>query len=240
VIYKLWTSGVPGQQFFLVENRQKIGFDYYLPGTGLLIYHVDEAQSGNNNQWYPGHTSSGHYLVAVEQADGLWELEKDINPGNAGDPYPGSSDNRTFNDTTIPDSKDYNFNTTYVAVENISDSGDTMTADIIVTTIGVEEMSQFYAQGLVLKIAPSIGRRAFTISFGTTVEQTAMDVKIFDALGRQVKSFSDVNSATALTWYADNNQGEMVPPGVYFVQLTVRHTGSTAVLAKANKIILVE
>ena len=240
VIYKLWTSGAPGQQFFLVENRQKTGFDYYLPGSGLMIYHVDEAQSGNNYQWYPGHTTSGHYLVAVEQADGLWELEKNINAGNAGDPYPGSSNNRALNDTTVPDSKDYNFNTTYVAVENISDSGDTMTADIRVTTIGVEEVSQSYAQGLALRIAPSIGRRAFTISFGTMLDQIELNIKIFDALGRQVKSFSDVNSETSLTWHADNDKGEMAPPGVYFVQLTTRPEDDTAIKAKTHKIILLK
>ena len=39
-----------------------------MPASGLLIYHIEEQSGSNNNQWYPGHTSSGHYLVAVEQA----------------------------------------------------------------------------------------------------------------------------------------------------------------------------
>ena len=41
---------------------QKIGYDKYLPGDGLLIYHVDESAANNNNQWYPGYTNSGHII----------------------------------------------------------------------------------------------------------------------------------------------------------------------------------
>ena len=78
-IFRLWTYGATGVQYFLVENRQKTGYDSYLPGGGLHIYHVDESISdngANDNQWYPGYTAYGHYKVALEQADGLWELER--------------------------------------------------------------------------------------------------------------------------------------------------------------------
>jgi M6 family metalloprotease-like protein len=66
----LWQNGVQGGEYFLVENRQLVGFDLYLPQAGLLIWHVDDTQTSNANEWYPGHTSSGHYWVALEQADG--------------------------------------------------------------------------------------------------------------------------------------------------------------------------
>ncbi|KPL08150.1 hypothetical protein AMJ86_01815, partial [bacterium SM23_57] len=91
IIYKLWTDGILSSQYFLVENRQHVGYDYYLPGDGLLIYHVDETRWNNNNQWYPGYTAYGHYLVAVEQADGNWDLEQYVNGGDTGDPWPGST-----------------------------------------------------------------------------------------------------------------------------------------------------
>jgi hypothetical protein len=139
VVYRLWTDGSGGDEFFLVENRRKLGYDAHLPSQGLLIYHVDEAQSGNNNQWYPTYTDSGHYLVALEQADSLWHLERNYNPGDAKDPYPGSTNNRTFDDGSKPDSRDYNFNATDVAVRNISNSGPTMTADFYVTTASPPE-----------------------------------------------------------------------------------------------------
>lgn len=138
-IFRLWTNGTVSDEFMLVENRQKTGYDSKIPFHGLLIYHVDEAQSNNDNQWYPGHTDYGHYLVALEQADGQWWLEKNFNSGDAKDSYPGVTTNRTYDDSSTPDSRDYDFSTTNVAVRNIGDSGDTMTADLFVTTAAPPE-----------------------------------------------------------------------------------------------------
>ena len=129
-IFRFWTGGAQLEQYFLVENRQQTGYDAYLPSNGLLVYHVDDSvETWNNNQWYPWFTSEGHYLVALEQADALWELEQNINSGNSGDPYPGASANRAFDNNSYPDSKDYDFEPTDVAITNISDSAPIMTAD---------------------------------------------------------------------------------------------------------------
>jgi immune inhibitor A len=151
-IYRLWTDGAMGDQFVLVENRQLLGYDAYLPGPGLLIYHVDEAQSNNNNQWYPGYTDDGHYLVALEQSDGQWHMEKNWNSGHGRDPYPGTLDKRTYDDSSTPDSRDYDFNTTLVAVRNVGDSGPTMTADLFVTTVSppdaVDDLSATLVAGV--------------------------------------------------------------------------------------------
>ena len=136
-IFKLWTNGTSTNEYYLIENRQKIGFDTYLPGSGLLIFHVDDnAPFSNLYPWYPGYTTYGHYHVALEQADGLYELDYGANRGNAGDPYPGSSHNTTFNLTSIPSSMDYNGAPSKVAVLNISNSGLTMNADMQVGATG--------------------------------------------------------------------------------------------------------
>ncbi len=238
LIYKLWTDGVPGLQFFVVENRQRVGFDNGLPGHGMLIYHVDEMQDHNNNQWYPGYTNHGHYLVALEQADGLWELEKNINSGDFGDPYPGETDNRAYNDSTIPDSKDYWFNTTFVAVENISDSGDTMTADIKVMTLGIDEVITFGARTPTFKIFPSVGHSAFTLSLTSKGEYSNISIFIFDVSGRLVKSFSGLNSEMQLVWHGDNERGDPVSPGIYFVQLNVQ--GTEGKVSRTKKLIVLK
>ncbi len=128
VIYKIWRQNQSGPQYFLVENRRKVFFDAYLPSEGLLIYHVDESQSGNQHEWYPGHTNQGHYKVALEQADGEWDLEHGFGSGDAGDPYPGITGNRRFDNSSLPDSRDYLFQMTHVKVYRISDPGDTMWA----------------------------------------------------------------------------------------------------------------
>lgn len=153
-VYRLWTNGNGGPQYFLVENRQAKGFDAFLPGraSGLHIYHVDEAvTTQNDNEWYylgPGldkRTVHGHYLVAMEQADGLFELDRrDEKVSNQGDGADVWTKGKTFDTNSVPSSRKYNAPTvsgeggpSYVAVRNISDpdKGDkSITADLIVSS----------------------------------------------------------------------------------------------------------
>jgi M6 family metalloprotease-like protein len=134
VSYRLWTSGQWGSEYYLVENRQKTGFDAALPGEGLLIYHVDENMSNNTAEWCPGDPPTPHFKVALEQADGRFQLEGcygfGMNRGDAGDPYPGSTNMRAFDDTTTPSSRDYYDDATQVAVWNISDPDSAMYANL--------------------------------------------------------------------------------------------------------------
>jgi len=129
---KLWTNGDPGDEYFLVENRQKTGTDAPRPGAGLMIYHCDDSRSNNAND--------SHRLVDVECADGLdgsnkddLDYDDDGNRGDSTDPF-YSGNNDTFNFTSNPPSKSYAGTDSYVKVENISASGSTMTADIYVET----------------------------------------------------------------------------------------------------------
>lgn len=136
--YRIWTDGTPGTtQYFLAENRQRTGYDSYLPNGGLLIYHVDGAiTTQNDREWYPGHTSASHYLVALEQADGNWELDRGMNRGNSGDSYPGSTGTTGWTFGSTPDSRDYAEGNTNVGIRNISASAATMTADVEVSLSG--------------------------------------------------------------------------------------------------------
>jgi immune inhibitor A len=137
-VYRLWTGGSANPRYFLLSNRRPIGYDAALPSWGTLIWHIDENVSNNNNQWYPGYTSNGHYKVAIEQADGLWQLEKYSGYGNAGDPYPGTTSNEYFNCWTVPDSKGYFFQDSNVAIGPIPSTQDTVTIHMSVTETGIE------------------------------------------------------------------------------------------------------
>jgi immune inhibitor A len=119
-VHRLWKDGTGGSEYFLLENRQRTGYDSDLPGDGLLIWHIDEAQ--------PGNTDENHYKVGLMQADGNRDLELDHNRGDAGDPYPGSSGNASFTKSTTPNSLSYANQDTCVAVTAISASGPTMSA----------------------------------------------------------------------------------------------------------------
>lgn len=141
-VLKLKNATLASQEYFLLENRQQSSgsYDEYLPGAGLLIWHVDEAKSGYSIQndyeceTNPDYTCTQHYLVALEQADGVLQLEAGTNRGNSGDPYPGSANNRNFSTLTNPDAYSYYSSTDpCIKVNNISNSGATMTADLQVS-----------------------------------------------------------------------------------------------------------
>ena len=51
--YRLWKNGAAGSEYFLVENRQRTGYDRLLPGEGLLIWHVDESIESNSDETHP-------------------------------------------------------------------------------------------------------------------------------------------------------------------------------------------
>lgn len=121
VAYRLWYHGQTGNQYFVIENRQQMGFDSELPGEGVLIWHIDESVWSNTNEWHP--------RVFLEQADGKFDLQHGANQGDASDPFPNFGYASHFTDKTIPDSKDYNLVSTEVAAWNITPSDSIMTAD---------------------------------------------------------------------------------------------------------------
>lgn len=120
-------------ELFMAENRQQIGFDAALPGSGLVIYHVDEnVDTQNDNEWYPDiEEEDGHYLYAVIQADGNWDLEMNENRGDAGDPYPFER-NDSFNGDSAPNSNLYSGDATGIAINNIVVNDGVVTCDLLI------------------------------------------------------------------------------------------------------------
>ncbi len=119
-VMRLWTAGMTGNEYFLLENRQRVGFDVSLPGEGLLIWHIDDSINSNSNEW--------HKKVALVQADGRMDLENGRGSDN-GDPFPGDSLRINFSDNTFPNSHDYNDNPTQVSVTNIIPQGNNIEFD---------------------------------------------------------------------------------------------------------------
>lgn len=125
-------NGGNRNEYFILENRQKIGWDASLPGAGLLILHVDyNASSWANNT--PNDTPS-HQRMTWIPADNVYqyttyqETKYFSFDGMATDTYPYGSNN-AFNKSTTPAAKFYNMNTdgTYYmdsSIENITQNAD--------------------------------------------------------------------------------------------------------------------
>lgn len=129
-VLKLWRPDETiGDQYFLVAFRPLKGLDSNLPCGGVMIYHVDEAKAtsagGNLYNDYPCQQLADepcpyhHYLVALEQPDGQYNLDGGqednlgVNYGDSGDCY---QEDFTFDNSTGPSSKDYNNDNTRIAL----------------------------------------------------------------------------------------------------------------------------
>jgi M6 family metalloprotease-like protein len=108
-------------EYFLLENRQRIGSDSMLNEVGLLIWHVDSTLArlrGNNvNGFAP-------YAVALEQADGRDDLLLGSNRGDDGDPFPGRLNNRSFGRNTDPSSYSNSGLMSFVELDSITQAAE--------------------------------------------------------------------------------------------------------------------
>ena len=84
-------------EYLLLENRQRIDSDRYLPGHGLLAWRIDP-ERGELGAW---NTDERRAAVSLLDADGRGDLKKGAR-ADGGDPYPGLADNRNFTAADIP------------------------------------------------------------------------------------------------------------------------------------------
>ncbi|HYY47920.1 MAG TPA: M6 family metalloprotease domain-containing protein [Thermoplasmata archaeon] len=148
---KVLRLGVPGkpQEYFLVENRQPTGFDAGLPGSGLLIWHVDDAQPNNDQD--------AHRKVDLLEAD---ESISGDRPTQSSDPWRDSPSG--WGPDSIPDSRTYDGTATGWRVRDVSASTATMTATV--------------ARDVTKDLAVSAIRLPFTEAVGTLV-RSEVDVR---------------------------------------------------------------
>lgn len=81
-------------EFFLLENRQKEGWDKYIPGHGMLIWHIDY----NNSVWEDNEVNNkqSHNYVDIEEASGTYRGSA------AAYAFPGTKNVTSFTDDTTP------------------------------------------------------------------------------------------------------------------------------------------
>lgn len=90
-------------EFFLIENRQLVGWDKYIPGHGMLIWHIDFVQTVFDRNVV--NNTSSHQYVDIVEAGGT---ANSFNPTTlATYPWPGTRNKTAFTSTTSPAMKSW-------------------------------------------------------------------------------------------------------------------------------------
>ncbi len=95
-------------EYFLLENRQRIGSDAELWGPGLLVWHIDSVLVDLRSPpplFINFVNATQPHGIVLEQADGRDDLSSGPNSrGDAADPFPGSLNRTRFGPTSNPNS----------------------------------------------------------------------------------------------------------------------------------------
>lgn len=135
------------QEFYLFENRQQTGWDKYIPGHGMLVWHVDFDQTVFYNNKV--NNTKNHQYVDLVEADNIQDSPtgKDI-WGNliypastrTSDPFPGSKNVRTFGASTAPALKSWSGKSLGVELSEITESNGIISFVAAVAGSGVNDI----------------------------------------------------------------------------------------------------
>ena len=113
-----YTNPLNANEYFMIEYVRKTGWRSNARDEGILIWHVDE---NGDNSWQDM-TTTRHYRHSVEQADGLFELEKHIKNGSDGDLFHAGF-KTTFDNSSTPNSNWWDGTLSGLKVSNIGNKG---------------------------------------------------------------------------------------------------------------------
>jgi immune inhibitor A len=210
VIYKLWRGGRDSDSCFLLENRQKKGFDALLPGSGLLIWHIDPYYRTAHNLVDLEEDSTNH----LDQGNGVRPDPHIYHQalGDTSDPLPGIWNRTSFDNWSNPSSRTRTGQPTWVSVRNIREVGDTIICDITFDSsqVAMAEGGTGLTNGKFFQ--PNPFRVRTEISFD---HYQPVRVEIFSVDGSRVRSLVIQGHGS---WDGTDEQGRRVGSGVYLVK----------------------
>ncbi|MDE6485240.1 MAG: M6 family metalloprotease domain-containing protein [Duncaniella sp.] len=104
-------------EFFLLENRQQTSWDTYIPGHGMLVWHIDY----NTEKWEDNvvNNTTYHQYVDIVEADNTQSENS-----RAGDTFPGTKNVTSLTATTSPSLKMWGGTPVEVPLTEIAESAD--------------------------------------------------------------------------------------------------------------------
>lgn len=109
-------------EYFLIENRQQLGFDTYVPGHGLLIYHVDGTYIAANSYTVNASSHQGMFIVPANASTANGVVTSGVAVNTVGCPYRTIT---SFTDATTPNSKSWAGVNTAKPLTNITENSST-------------------------------------------------------------------------------------------------------------------
>lgn len=188
VAYRLWIERP--SEYYIIENRQRIGWDEFLPAGGMLIWHIDERITNNDD--------SNHRLVDLEEMD---EASGGDSPIDAGDPWHDSENG--FNPFSDPAATSYAGYSTALWVFRIGPPGPQMNFSVRMVDVDLAVAGLDYPMFLPEKVTNEI--RAVVSNMGGR-EQSAIPVNMTVSRGEVLFHQTSVipslapGQVTVLTW----------------------------------------
>ncbi|MFP2898401.1 M6 family metalloprotease domain-containing protein [Corallococcus sp. 4LFB] len=113
-------------EYFIVENRSKMGLDRALPASGLAVYHCDIFGSNELQQ----STAAQHFQCALLQADGHRHLELNTNQGDGADLF-GETQGVALSGDSVPHSREWDGRDSGLTISDVGAPG-----ELIPLTVG--------------------------------------------------------------------------------------------------------
>lgn len=190
-------------EFFLVENRQMTGWDRFIPGHGMLLWHIDYA----SNIWTINavNNNADHQYVDIMEADGIRTKDS-----RAGDTFPGTRNVTAVTHRTSPALRTWAGVNIKVPMKNIAETDGIITFDGGYTPLPPPGKIQ------ALEVAEAdLTPTSFTARWTTSASASAYLVTITNQAGRnlwEAKNVGNVDNATIAGLNPDSDYSFFVIP----------------------------
>ncbi|HSG47087.1 MAG TPA: M6 family metalloprotease domain-containing protein [Longimicrobiales bacterium] len=135
---------IPGTgEYYLLENRQRMGFDAGLHAPGLLVWHVDQdvlAAGWPDNRV---NVDAARLGVGLVQADGTGGLQTSGGGrGDAGDPFPGNAGRTAFHAGSVPAAESHDGPASGLTLTELAQTGQDLTFRLLTRFHGITLATQ--------------------------------------------------------------------------------------------------
>lgn len=213
-------------EYYLLENRQQKDWDVYLPGHGMLIWHIDY----DKELWDLNQVNVDNYHQHVDI------VEADNDPAYysaTGDPFPGESNITEFTDETKPSMKSWGGKALFSPVTDIKEQNEVIS---FLFKGGVDAFDP-----VVAKDATEILPGGFTLHWETERHATGYCVNVYTKTigrdGKEIKVYVEGYQRKEVGNVTSCKVTGLVPLTTYYY--TICATDGIFSSAESNEIIVV-